>query len=56
MCCLQAVELLKPGGVLVYSTCTVTLAENEEQVAWALEMFPGLQLQHQVSTVAALSG
>lgn len=47
MCCLQAVELLKPGGVLVYSTCTVTLAENEEQVAWALETFPGLQLQHQ---------
>uniref|UniRef100_A0A8C2S0R4 SAM-dependent MTase RsmB/NOP-type domain-containing protein n=1 Tax=Capra hircus TaxID=9925 RepID=A0A8C2S0R4_CAPHI len=42
-----AVELLKPGGVLVYSTCTVTLAENEEQVAWALETFPGLQLQHQ---------
>ena len=56
MCCLQAVELLKPGGVLVYSTCTVTLAENEEQVAWALETFPGLQLQHQVRTVAALSG
>ncbi|MXQ99655.1 hypothetical protein E5288_WYG011484 [Bos mutus] len=50
-----AVELLKPGGVLVYSTCTVTLAENEEQVAWALEAFPGLQLQHQVRTVAALS-
>ncbi|XP_059748518.1 tRNA (cytosine(72)-C(5))-methyltransferase NSUN6 isoform X3 [Bos taurus] len=42
-----AVELLKPGGMLVYSTCTVTLAENEEQVAWALEAFPGLQLQHQ---------
>ncbi|KAJ8782775.1 hypothetical protein J1605_009857 [Eschrichtius robustus] len=43
----QAAELLKPGGVLVYSTCTVTLAENEEQVAWALETFPHLQLQHQ---------
>lgn len=54
--CLQAVELLRPGGVLVYSTCTVTLAENEEQVAWALETFPSLQLQHQVRTVAALSG
>ncbi|XP_001509484.3 tRNA (cytosine(72)-C(5))-methyltransferase NSUN6 isoform X2 [Ornithorhynchus anatinus] len=39
-----AVELLKPGGVLVYSTCTVTLAENEEQVAWALDTFPCLQL------------
>ncbi|KAL1784760.1 methyltransferase NSUN6 isoform X1 [Sigmodon hispidus] len=42
-----AVQLLKPGGVLVYSTCTVTLAENEEQVAWALTTFPCLQLQPQ---------
>ncbi|XP_027703610.1 putative methyltransferase NSUN6 isoform X2 [Vombatus ursinus] len=39
-----AVQLLKPGGVLVYSTCTVALAENEEQVAWALRAFPCLQL------------
>uniref|UniRef100_A0A8D2IM91 NOP2/Sun RNA methyltransferase 6 n=1 Tax=Varanus komodoensis TaxID=61221 RepID=A0A8D2IM91_VARKO len=44
-----AVQLLKPGGILVYSTCTVTLSENEEQVAWALETFPCLQLQLQVS-------
>uniref|UniRef100_A0A2K6V869 NOP2/Sun RNA methyltransferase 6 n=1 Tax=Saimiri boliviensis boliviensis TaxID=39432 RepID=A0A2K6V869_SAIBB len=42
-----AVQLLKPGGVLVYSTCTITLAENEEQVAWALTKFPCLQLQPQ---------
>ncbi|XP_041623500.1 tRNA (cytosine(72)-C(5))-methyltransferase NSUN6 isoform X3 [Vulpes lagopus] len=42
-----AVQLLKPGGVLVYSTCTITLAENEEQVAWALRTFPCLQLQPQ---------
>ncbi|XP_032037598.1 tRNA (cytosine(72)-C(5))-methyltransferase NSUN6 [Aythya fuligula] len=42
-----AVKLLKPGGVLVYSTCTITLSENEEQVAWALETFPCLQLQGQ---------
>lgn len=45
---LQAVRLLKRGGVLVYSTCTVTLAENEEQVAWALDTFPHLTLQPQV--------
>ncbi|XP_042331538.1 tRNA (cytosine(72)-C(5))-methyltransferase NSUN6 isoform X5 [Sceloporus undulatus] len=42
-----AVQLLKPKGILVYSTCTVTLSENEEQVAWALETFPCLQLQSQ---------
>ncbi|PWA18182.1 hypothetical protein CCH79_00004091, partial [Gambusia affinis] len=42
-----AVRLLKKGGVLVYSTCTVTLSENEEQVAWALNTFPCLSLQPQ---------
>lgn len=40
--------MLKKGGVLVYSTCTVTLAENEEQVFWALKTFPCLTLQPQV--------
>ncbi|XP_057679995.1 tRNA (cytosine(72)-C(5))-methyltransferase NSUN6 isoform X2 [Corythoichthys intestinalis] len=40
----MAVRALKRGGVLVYSTCTVTLAENEEQVAWALRTFPELTL------------
>jgi 16S rRNA (cytosine967-C5)-methyltransferase len=30
-------ELLKPGGVLVYSTCTLTLRENEENIAYAVE-------------------
>ncbi|XP_051266605.1 tRNA (cytosine(72)-C(5))-methyltransferase NSUN6 isoform X2 [Dicentrarchus labrax] len=48
-----AVRLLKKGGVLVYSTCTVTLAENEEQVAWALETFPCLTLQPQEPHIGA---
>jgi 16S rRNA (cytosine967-C5)-methyltransferase len=32
-----AAKLLKPGGVLVYSTCTMTLAENEENTGYAVE-------------------
>lgn len=48
-----AVQLLRRGGVLVYSTCTVTLAENEEQVAWALRTFPCLTLQPQEPHVGA---
>ncbi|XP_034562546.1 tRNA (cytosine(72)-C(5))-methyltransferase NSUN6 isoform X2 [Notolabrus celidotus] len=48
-----AVRLLKKGGVLVYSTCTVTLAENEEQVAWALGTFPCLSLQPQEPHIGA---
>ena len=31
---------LKPGGVLVYSTCTLNLEENERIVQWALETLP----------------
>ncbi|MGL4363187.1 MAG: 16S rRNA (cytosine(967)-C(5))-methyltransferase RsmB [Cellulosilyticaceae bacterium] len=31
----KAVEYLKPGGVLVYSTCTLNTKENEEMVTYA---------------------
>ena len=31
---------VKPGGILLYSTCTVHRAENEEQVEWMCESFP----------------
>ena len=49
-CCVrQAVSLLRPGGVLVYSTCTVTVEENEDQVAWLLHTFPDITLEQQVS-------
>ena len=33
-------EYVKPGGCLVYSTCTVSLWENEENARWFLENFP----------------
>nr|XP_026695690.1 putative methyltransferase NSUN6 isoform X2 [Ciona intestinalis] len=42
-----AVRLLKPGGTLVYSTCTTTVDENEGLVEWALDKHPCLKLsQH----------
>jgi NOL1/NOP2/sun family putative RNA methylase len=31
---------LKPGGVLVYSTCTLNLDENERIVQWAMDSLP----------------
>jgi len=30
-------QALKPGGVLVYSTCTLNLEENEAMVQWAID-------------------
>ena len=32
-----AVRALKPGGILIYSTCTVNPAENEENARWIAE-------------------
>lgn len=39
-----AVNMLRPGGVLVYSTCTFAPAEDEETVAWLLASYPDLAL------------
>ncbi len=33
-------QYVKPGGTLIYSTCTVNPAENEENVAWFLKEYP----------------
>ncbi|XP_073842543.1 tRNA (cytosine(72)-C(5))-methyltransferase NSUN6 isoform X1 [Musca autumnalis] len=40
----NAVKLLKDNGILVYSTCTINMEENEEIVVWALQTFPELKL------------
>lgn len=41
---ISAYRCLAPGGRLVYSTCTINRAENEDNVAWLLEKYPDLQL------------
>jgi 16S rRNA (cytosine1407-C5)-methyltransferase len=33
----KAATMLRPGGTVLYSTCTTNIEENEKQVAWALE-------------------
>lgn len=41
---LQAADLLKPGGMMMYSTCTFDVREDEEIVAWLLENRPEMHL------------
>ena len=35
----DAWQCLRPGGILIYSTCTFNTKENEENVSWMLEQF-----------------
>ncbi|MBM7617151.1 NOL1/NOP2/sun family putative RNA methylase [Weissella uvarum] len=36
----DTVKMLKPGGTLVYSTCTFAPEEDEQVVAWLLDNYP----------------
>ncbi len=40
----NAAELVKPGGALVYSTCTIEPEENTEVADWFLETHPEFEL------------
>jgi 16S rRNA (cytosine967-C5)-methyltransferase len=43
-----AAEQVRPGGVLVYSTCTISARENEEQMRAFLESHPGFRRERTV--------
>jgi 16S rRNA C967 or C1407 C5-methylase (RsmB/RsmF family) len=40
----QAVALIKPGGIMTYSTCTFHCPENEGMVRHILDEYPSMQL------------
>jgi 16S rRNA C967 or C1407 C5-methylase (RsmB/RsmF family) len=42
---MSGIRMLKPGGVLVYSTCTFGTEENEEVLQWLLEKIPELEIE-----------
>ena len=41
----SAYKALKPGGRMVYSTCTLSFEENQNQVQWFLSEFPDMKSQ-----------
>ena len=41
---LQGADLLMPGGMLLYSTCTFSQLENEEVIAWLLKKRPDMEV------------
>lgn len=40
-------DYVRPGGTLLYSTCTINRAENEENVSWFLQEHPEFTLEMQ---------
>lgn len=40
----RAVRMLRPGGMLLYSTCTFAPCEDEQTISWVLEQFPEMHL------------
>jgi len=46
-----AVKCLKPGGILVYSTCSLEPEEDELNIDWLLNKYPDLKLEDTGLTV-----
>jgi NOL1/NOP2/sun family putative RNA methylase len=40
----EAVKMLKPGGMILYSTCTFSPKEDEELVEWLFEQYPDMEV------------
>ncbi|EGC30470.1 hypothetical protein DICPUDRAFT_41394 [Dictyostelium purpureum] len=49
-----AVGLLKEGGTLVYSTCTINPEENELNVAYVLNKYPNMKLVEQTPHISQI--
>ena len=38
---------VKPGGTLLYSTCTIHKGENEDNIAWLVQRYPEFSMVEQ---------
>lgn len=53
---LQAASMLRPGGQMIYSTCTFAETENEAVIAHVLEQCPDLELQEMLPYAGFAAG
>lgn len=52
---MEAWPALKPGGILIYSTCTFNPAENEENISWIMETTGSEPLTADLSDVTGVT-
>jgi 16S rRNA (cytosine967-C5)-methyltransferase len=52
----ENLRFVKPGGVLLYSTCSLLHTEGEEQVAWMVNEYPALHLEGSMRTRPDIDG
>ena len=45
---LKGAKMVRPGGALIYATCSLLPSENQEQTAWFLEQNPIFQLDQEL--------
>lgn len=51
----SAYKALKPGGTMVYSTCTLSFAENRGNVQWFLKNYPDMKSSSFADKIPALT-
>ena len=49
-------DLVRPGGTLLYATCSLLHEEGEDQVSWLLEHHPDFVVEEQLRTHPELDG
>lgn len=46
----QHAEFVKPGGALVFATCSILMEEGEQQMAWFIKQHPVFQIEEVLRT------
>ena len=46
----ENISYVKPGGVLLYATCSLLKSESEEQAKWIIEKYPEFRIEEEIRT------